>query len=1825
VHPPKQTTAFAAIDRMTERLPYPIARAWADSRARSDDAACVAGYVQTFEVILRTLLAFLLPDYLRGEPEAAVERLWPNLVGKPGRRDYVDMLRAVTAAIRERAEPGPFIREPATWFLDGKESGAEGSDGASHDPFTGLAALLDQLDLREHGTGPSLDPEAWRELRLDLERRVAEVLGSLEVLAGYRMVSVSDTARMPDGGHLTSVHTLTGPNHSPEASQVVLGAWLPTQPRGRLFLANPNGDEWLSVMPFAMMVTGRPNEDPASGGRPARSRIEATAGLSTARSCHLFKAIEDNVGGTHSPRAGGLHTGRLVLTDDGAGSIAMLRLPVGEAEPVLFTDWLKDRWARADAAIFATGTHVGPRFAGRVGALDPHAFRKEAEIGRGAIATVHRATMSGSGRAVAYKLLDRVDDYDRLEREVQCLRALAHPNIVPLIGCGHDVSRRAIGQPFVVMELMEGGTLARRVVDGRVVEDCVPEEQIIRWGAELLDALREVHAAQIVHGNIRPSNCLLDRDGRVALADFGIGHLSADHASPEQLARLPGAPSGADPRRPVGPPTDVYSLGLTLYVTLTGNNPRTTAGVGAVGDGVSAPLAALLRQMCRDAPDERPTAKSACATMWEILEEHLRRSHAPGRDAARRLARHAEQLRGITLLRRRLAKRRDNVEEALRGAVPAVVVEQYSEWLREAPEDPHLWDSIKEQAPRGDLGAALGSAITGMLGERRLAWSMGLNEGLARCGSSVPVDPDAIIASAVRWQGEAPDDAVRLLVLDELYSRLGRANPAPRRTAAELLSQRLESLEREGRWREMVETLQGRARKATDRDAQIRDWSRVAAVSTTHLRDARQALDAWEHVLALDAAHGEAPDAMVQCLFSLRAWDRLEALMRRQGRLDALADQYEALTRRPDTAPEDRLALLLRGATFARDDLQRPARAAHMLGIACALRPTDRSLLRRQLACLREAEDWAQVASVLEALESQVTDDPGELRRLRLELASVQIERLGDCEAGARTLERVAEVDPSDQEILGRLEALHEASGDWARLAGVRSLRLQHGLAGSARIPVLEALGLLQEGKLKQEAQGVITAEELFALQPGNRWAGGVLDRAYERGASWEKLLDLRKRMALHATPGERAARWAMAATIADERFPDQLALAIELWGHVLRAEPANPRALLRLEELYAEAKIPSALVEVIAGRASTAATVAEKVAALHRLAEASHDDAKDVEGATRAWASILELSPSDRVAQNGLKRALIRARDWDGLGRLLGLAGRLAEFSPALQQASTDAAASDAQRRVALDALRGHQRRSGEWRALAPTLLRLVALSGDDRAGHVALLLELADVQFARLGSSADATRTLSTVLAIDPGNDEARRLGEQIDARRAAPERRLAELKALAQQGSWEEADKVAARVCSLMETLPFAERPEAWRLVGDVRTAMSRLPEATEAYEHARRLAPGDAAWPGAMPSQVAGVSDARALEDRVDAAVSGPKSRGPSPRGALPPASPRLQGRVGLEALRSRLDAEPRSPALLVELHRFLTAVGRLDEARCAAATARYLGRAASVDARPPGGLVLERPGSEGEAAPRILPEHWARMIRPLDVGLTPVLHSLLVVDRPPRSFQLHAEGATPAVVQQSVADLLRSARWLADALHGDRVLLSQTSEDHCTIDFRTVALHVSDVGPGLLSYPSRARTFVLARHLAHHHPSLRPRVALAPDSSLMRLFSTCVDEARDAQVSRLSRPPSRLPQAVPGTIIAALEPLVRVRPNLAAELDRWCETVDRVALDVAFAFTGDLGVAHAMLEVPFGLSPRLSPSALSNELIRFSVSEEYFALRKAFMSPSAPDG
>lgn len=80
-----------------------------------------------------------------------------------------------------------------------------------------------------------------------------------------------------------------------------------------------------------------------------------------------------------------------------------------------------------------------------------------------------------------------------------------------------------------------------------------------------------------------------------------------------------------------------------------------------------------------------------------------------------------------------------------------------------------------------------------------------------------------------------------------------------------------------------------------------------------------------------------------------------------------------------------------------------------------------------------------------------------------------------------------------------------------------------------------------------------------------------------------------------------------------------------------------------------------------------------------------------------------------------------------------------------------------------------------------------------------------------------------------------------------------------------------------------------------------------------------------------------------------------------------------------------------------------------------------------------------------------------------------------------------------------------------------------------------------------------------------------------------------------------------------------------RVRLLRDLGPTKEAADRAALDVAFALTGDLDVAHATLNVPFGVSSSLPTEALSAELVRFSVSEDYFALRRELLSTSTRGG
>jgi hypothetical protein len=192
-------------------------------------------------------------------------------------------------------------------------------------------------------------------------------------------------------------------------------------------------------------------------------------------------------------------------------------------------------------------------------------------LGSGGFATVYRARDPLLGREVAIKALslDLADEGHGRERflgEARTLAALHHPGIVAVLDVGVEAQ-----QPYFVMELLDGETVAQRLERaGPFALDAATALL-----AELAAAIDTLHAAGLVHRDVTPANVMLTRDGRTVLMDFGIALI-------ENRPRLTrgyalGTPESAAPEQirneQVGPPADIYALGVLAYELLSGGPP----------------------------------------------------------------------------------------------------------------------------------------------------------------------------------------------------------------------------------------------------------------------------------------------------------------------------------------------------------------------------------------------------------------------------------------------------------------------------------------------------------------------------------------------------------------------------------------------------------------------------------------------------------------------------------------------------------------------------------------------------------------------------------------------------------------------------------------------------------------------------------------------------------------------------------------------------------------------------------------------------------------------------------------------------------------------------------------------------------------------------------------------------------------------------------------------------------------------------------------------------------------------------------------------------
>jgi serine/threonine-protein kinase len=199
------------------------------------------------------------------------------------------------------------------------------------------------------------------------------------------------------------------------------------------------------------------------------------------------------------------------------------------------------------------------------------------EGGMGTVWLAHRSDGRYDAR-VAFKLINPAllgpGGVERFRREGRALGRLAHPNIARLLDAGVTQA----GQPYLVLEYIEGETITRWS-DSQSLD----VEARVRLFLDVLAAVAHAHAKLILHRDLKPSNILVTSDGQVKLVDFGIAKLldddgdSAQQSGLTQLAGQAFTPDYAAPEQVQGgevtAATDVYALGVLLYVLLTGHHP----------------------------------------------------------------------------------------------------------------------------------------------------------------------------------------------------------------------------------------------------------------------------------------------------------------------------------------------------------------------------------------------------------------------------------------------------------------------------------------------------------------------------------------------------------------------------------------------------------------------------------------------------------------------------------------------------------------------------------------------------------------------------------------------------------------------------------------------------------------------------------------------------------------------------------------------------------------------------------------------------------------------------------------------------------------------------------------------------------------------------------------------------------------------------------------------------------------------------------------------------------------------------------------------------
>ena len=733
------------------------------------------------------------------------------------------------------------------------------------------------------------------------------------------------------------------------------------------------------------------------------------------------------------------------------------------------------------------------------GSVVAHRFEILRELGRGGFGVVYKAWDRELGRNVAFKAVragpQRELREERLLREAEAAARLSHPNIVTL----HDVGRGAQG-PYLVLELLDGETLASRLRKGRMA----PREAV-RVAVEVAKGLAHAHAAGVVHRDLTPGNVFLCEDGRVKVLDLGMAHAfgrrRVDGGTPAYMApeQRRGAPE--DER------TDVFALGCVLHEMLSAERPFEASPPPSEAPRLELPeapgLADLVARMLAHDPVERPRDAAEVLAALSAFQRELERAgagEAPAvvRRPVRRRAAIAAALAlgalagGTAILARRPA--------APPPEVPSVAVLPFTDLSPEGDQE-YLSDGIAEEI-LATLSQVEGLRVAGRASSFSFKAKPATLDEIGRA-----LHATTVVEGSVRKVGQRIRVTARVSNAADGYQRWSRSFD---RDLSDVFAVQEEIA------RAVVTELE--VKLVPEKAPRVRDRRTSSAEAYTeyllgkqlYLRHSaggyRRAAEAFERAIALDP--GYAP-AHAQLAVALRgAWfttaDPRAAAAHRRRALEAAERAVELGPELPE--PYAARALLrhvwLRDWSGAESDLRR----------ALDLDPRD-APSRRRLGLLLEAlgrpdEAYAEVqrAAELDPLDATTVLWLGVLRA-----------RSAGCEAGRPLMLRTLDISPESEDARGTLAFCDLEDGRYQS-----ALALAAGLGDPDRLVVVavaqrklgrdrEAARALTELVSRWGHNSAVLIASYYACTGDPDGAFEWLDRALEQELSDLRTLALRK------------------------------------------------------------------------------------------------------------------------------------------------------------------------------------------------------------------------------------------------------------------------------------------------------------------------------------------------------------------------------------------------------------------------------------------------------------------------------------------------------------------------------------------------------------------------------------------------------------------------------------------------------------------------------------------------------------------------------------------